>query len=161
MTFDEAFQKLIGHEGGYANHPSDPGGETMHGITFRVARKFGYLGDMIDLPLETAKTIARNEYWNAVRADLLPDAVRFDAFDGAYNSGPRQSIKWLQRAVYVHDDGVIGSNTLMGLQTYNGQAICARYNGHRLDFMNNLKTWKDFGGGWAQRVANNLIAVKG
>jgi lysozyme family protein len=26
--FDEMFDRLIGHEGGYVNNPADPGGET-------------------------------------------------------------------------------------------------------------------------------------
>jgi lysozyme family protein len=161
MNFDAAFEKLIGHEGGYSNNPADLGGETMFGITLRVARANGYVGAMRDLPLDTAKDIARRAYWDAVQADTLPDALRFDVFDGAYNSGPGQSIRWLQRAVYATPDGVIGGNTLMGLQTYNPLAVCARYNGHRLDFMNDLGTWANFGRGWSQRIAENLIATKG
>ena len=161
MNFDDSFEKLMGHEGGYSNNPADPVGETMYGVTLCVARKNGYIGPMHDLPLEKAKDIAKREYWDAVGGDLLPDAVRFDAFDGAYNSGPEQSIRWLQHAVYVDPDGKLGPNTLMGLRTYNGNAICARYNGHRLDFMNNLGGWANFGRGWSQRIAENLIATKG
>lgn len=81
MNFDQAFEALIGHEGGYSNNPSDPGGETMFGITARVARQAGYHGAMRSLPLVTAKQIAKNQYWDAVRADELPAQVRFDVFD--------------------------------------------------------------------------------
>lgn len=161
MNFDTAFDKLLGHEGGYSDHPDDTGGKTMWGITEAVARRVGYRGEMRDMPVELAKQIARREYWDTVRADLVPDAVRFDLFDAAYNSGPTQAVKWLQRAVYVEADGVFGPKTLMGVQTYNPQAVAARFNGHRLDTLNDLGNWKSFGRGWAQRVAENLIAVKG
>lgn len=161
MNFDTAFDKLMGHEKGYSDHIDDPGGETMYGITFIVARRNGYLGPMRDLPIEKAKEIARREYWNAVNCDQLPDAVRFDVFDAAYNSGQVQAIKWLQRAVHVDVDGRFGAATLMGVQTYNPGSICARFNGHRLDTMNDLKNWSAFGRGWAQRIAENLIATKG
>lgn len=161
MNFDDAFEKLIGHEGGYSNDPKDPGGETMYGVTLRVARANGYQGAMRDLPLSLAKTIARRRYWDTVHADMLPDAVRFDVFDGAYNSGPDRSMEWLQKAVYTDSDGTFGPKTMMGLQIYSPYAICARYNGHRLDFMNDLGTWANFGRGWSQRIANNLIMTKG
>lgn len=160
-TFDQAFDKLMVAEGGYSDHPADPGGETMWGITQRVARLNGYFGDMHALPVERAKDIARREYWNAVNAEQLPDAVRFDVFDAAYNSGPGQAIKWLQRAVYADVDGKFGPATLMGVQTYSPGSIAARFNGHRLDMMNGLGTWNTFGRGWSQRIAANLIATKG
>jgi len=161
MNFDEAFVKLLGHEGGYVDHPADPGGATRWGITQRVAREHGYQGDMRTLPQETAKAIARKAFWDAVHADSLPASVRFDVFDAAYNSGVRQAIKWLQRAVFVSDDGIIGPKTLMAAQTYNGSAIAARLNGHRLNMLTDLTTWPSFGKGWSRRVAANLIAAKG
>lgn len=161
MNFDESFERLIGHEGSYSNNPADPGGETMYGVTARVARKRGYQGAMRDLPLSTAKDIARAEYWDEVRADELPEAVRFDVFDGAYNSGTVQSIKWLQRAAGATDDGKLGPATLAAVKACDPEALAARYNGHRLDFMNDLKTWANFGRGWSQRIAENLMNVKG
>jgi len=161
MNFEQAFIKLIGHEGGFSDHPADPGGRTMYGITERVARANGYAGDMRLLPLAKAKDIAKREYWDACRADELPAAIRFDLFDAAYNSGPRQAIKFLQRAVFTRADGRLGPRTLVATQVYVPSAICARFNGHRLDFMNNLKNWDAFSEGWAQRIAENLIATKG
>lgn len=154
MTFEEAFEKLIGHEGGYSNNPADPGGETMHGITLNIARANGYTGRMIDLPLSEAKRIARAQYWDKVKADQLPEEVRFDVFDGAYNSGVGQASKWLQRAVGVTDDGFIGPATVAAANAAKG--LKAKYNGHRLAFMTDLKTWDTFGRGWARRIANNL-----
>lgn len=156
MNFDEAFERLIGHEGGYVDHPSDPGGRTNHGVTERVARAHGYQADMRDLPLETAKEIARAEYWDAVRADELPDAVRFDVFDAAYNSGVKQAAKWLQRAAGTDDDGQIGPMTIAAANGVAGYRLLARFNGHRLQFYTDLTTWPTFGKGWSRRVAANL-----
>lgn len=157
MNFDEAFTALIGNEGGYSNHPEDPGGETMWGITARVAYANGYHGSMRSLPLATAKRIAKSQYWDTVRADELPDAVRFDVFDGSYNSGPRQAIKWLQRAAGAVDDGIFGSGTLAAVGKLDPDVLCKRYNGHRLKFFTSLPTWGSFGKGWANRIADNLL----
>lgn len=158
MNFDEAFDRLIGHEGGYVNNPMDPGGETNWGVTARVARARGYTGDMRYLTREKAKEIARAEYWDSCRADELPEAFRFDVFDGAYNSGVSQAAKWLQRAIGVTDDGKIGPATIAAAHAADALAP-ARYNGARLRFMTDLGTWPQFGKGWARRVAANLAAL--
>lgn len=155
MNFDQAFDILLGHEGGYSNHPNDPGGETMWGVTARVARADGYRGDMRDLPRDRAKAIYRRMYWDAVRADDLPGAVRFDVFDGAVNSGPVRSVEWLQQACGAVADGKLGPKTLTAAWTADG-CLAARYNGHRLQFMTDLGTWGSFGKGWARRIAGNL-----
>lgn len=157
MNFDQAFDALIGNEGGYSSHPSDPGGETMWGITARVARQAGYMGNMRDLPLETAKQIARNQYWNAVRAEELPEQVRFDVFDAGYNSGPKQAIKWLQRAAGATDDGIFGPGTLAAVDKMDPDVLLRRFNGNRLRFFTSLPTWGAFGKGWANRIADNLL----
>lgn len=157
MNFDEAFDLLIGHEGGYSFNAADPGGETMWGITARVARANGYNGAMRALPRDTAKVIAKKAYWDAVQADKLPDVLRFDVFDGAYNSGVAQSIKWLQRSVGAADDGVLGPKTLSAAQSADPTLTAKRYNGNRLQFMTDLATWGSFGRGWARRIAANLL----
>lgn len=155
MTFEEAFDLLLGHEGGYSNNPRDPGGETMWGVTIAVARENGYKGRMVDLPREKAKQIYRAKYWDAVHADKLPEAARFDLFDAAVNSGPDQAIRWLQRAARVADDGILGPITLAAV-VQSGPLIAARFNGERLMFMTHLSRWRDFGKGWARRIASNL-----
>lgn len=152
VTFDQAFDTLIGHEGGHANHPSDPGGETMWGVTRRVALQEGYTGDMRHLPRDTAKAIYRKRYWDAVRADELPPAMRYPVFDAAVNSGVTQAVKWLQRAVDVQDDGLIGPLTLSAAKKADFLAVPLML-GLRLDFMTSLPTWGAFGRGWARRIA--------
>ena len=161
MTFDEAFQRLLGHEGGFVDHPADPGGATNWGITQRVAREHGYTGDMRELPVVEAKRIARRAYWDAVSAESMPPGLRFDLFDAAYNSGPAQAVKWLQRALSVDDDGKVGPKTLMAVQAYNPPAVVARFNGHRLEMLASLSTWPAFGRGWTRRVAANLKETRG
>lgn len=156
MNFDQSFDKLLGHEGAYSNNPADPGGETMWGVTARVARADGYTGPMRELPRDRAKSIYRRSYWDAVKADQLPDFVRFDVFDGAVNSGPEQSVKWLQRAAGAADDGIVGPKTIAAAVAA-GPALAARYNGHRLRFMTERNTWPTFGKGWARRIAANLL----
>src|SRR5690606_29972782 len=99
VNFDTAFHALLGHEGGYADHPKDPGGATCWGVTERVARATGYSGHMRDLPVDLAKAIYRRDYWDAVHANEMPEGVRYAVFDAAVNSGVKQAVKWLQRAV--------------------------------------------------------------
>lgn len=156
MTFDQAFDLLIGHEGQYSNHPSDPGGETCWGITRRVAIQEGYQGDMHTLPRETAKAIYKRRYWDKVQADQMPDAIRFSLFDAAVNSGVQQAVKWLQRVIDVGDDGILGPLTLGAAHRANGLMTALRLNAERLDFMTSLPTWGAFGRGWARRIAANL-----
>jgi len=157
MNFEKAFDILLSHEGGFVNHPKDPGGATRYGVTQRVARKHGYQGDMRELPLSEAKRIARAAYWDEVKADFMPDSIRFDLFDGAYNSGPVQATKWLQRAAAVDDDGIIGPKTLAAVRATDPQKLAKRYNGFRLMFLTDLGTWPTFSRGWARRVAHNLL----
>lgn len=157
MTFDDAFTALLGHEGGYSDHPSDPGGRTMWGVTERVARSHGITGDMRTLTRDEAKRIYRADYWEPIRADELPPEVRFDVFDGAVNSGVKQSIKWLQSAVGATADGVIGPKTIAAVNAMTPDRVAKRYNGYRLRFMKDLKNWPSFSRGWADRVAANLL----
>jgi lysozyme family protein len=159
MKFDQAFDILIGHEGGHSFHPSDPGGETMWGITRKVAQQEGYVGSMRLLPRETAKDIYRRRYWAPVKADQLPAALRYSVFDAAVNSGVSQAVKWLQRALEVGDDGVLGPMTLQAGANADPARTVARMNGHRLDFMTSLPTWGAFGRGWARRIASNLSTL--
>jgi len=156
-TFDEAFTKLLGHEGGYSNHPSDPGGATNWGVTQRGAQANGYHGDMRDYPVFEAKLVYRASYWDACRCDELPDAVKFDVFDAAVNSGPVQAVKWLQRCIGVVEDGILGHVTFLACSMLPPDVIVTRYNGYRLKFMTDLKTWPVFGLGWARRIAHNMI----
>ncbi len=158
MNFDEAFHTLLGHEGGYSDDARDPGGKTMWGVTEKVARARGYTGPMRDLPVEFAKQVYRPDYWDAVRADELPALVRYPVFDAAVNSGPVTSIRWLQRAVGVADDGILGPRTLAAVRAANPETLLRRLLAQRLTFMSGLSTWPAFGRGWARRIASLMEA---
>lgn len=156
MNFDTAFHKLLGHEGGYVDHPSDPGGATNWGVTQAVARANGYTGHMRDLPVDMAKAIYWRQYWVPIKADDLPPAIRYAVFDAAVNSGANQAVKWLQRAIGVNDDGVVGPQTMTFARAANPDFVLRRMLGERLKFMTDLKTWQAFGRGWARRIAEVL-----
>lgn len=160
--FDRALPHILVHEGGKVNHPKDPGGRTNKGITQRVynawraksnlpARDVYLIDDM-----EVA-AIYRFQYWDAVQGDALPEGVGYVVFDGAVNSGPKQSIKWLQRALgllYTGSiDGVMGALTLQAVAAVNDMdALIGRIIDRREAFLRALKTWADFGRGWLRRI---------
>lgn len=154
-NFDRAFRELVGNEGGYSNHPDDPGGETNWGITVAIARENGYVGAMKDMDQTVAKTIYARKYWLSA-FDSLPYPVAFQVFDGAVNSGVGQAVRWLQRAVGVADDGKLGPITLSAVLAAPVASAVLLFNAERLAFMTNLSTWPSFGKGWARRIAGNL-----
>ena len=155
MNFEAAFERLLGHEGGYTAGVGDPGGETKFGISKR-----SYPGeDIAGLTLERAKQIYKRDFWGAAGCDAVPDAIRFDLFDMAVNSGVKTAIKMLQRTVDETVDGVLGPRTLQAISSMPAARLAARFNGQRLNFMTTLKTWPTFGKGWARRIASNLMEV--
>ncbi len=154
-NFDRAFADLLGHEGGYSDNPSDPGGETNWGVTVAVARENGFVGAMKDMDQSVAKTIYAKKYWQPA-FDELPYSVAFQVFDAAVNSGQGQAVRWLQRAVGAADDGRLGPATLKAVQAADPTKLVLLFNAERLLFMTNLSTWSSFGKGWARRVANNM-----
>ena len=156
MGFDEAFERVIAHEGGYSDHKDDPGGETNWGITARTARANGYTGPMRELTRRQAREIYRVAYWGRARADDYDPAIGFQLFDAAVNHGIGNAIRFLQRAVGVADDGVVGPQTVAAINAMQTTDVLARFNAERLDFYTRLTTWPTFGKGWARRVAENL-----
>jgi lysozyme family protein len=154
MTFDEAFEKLIGHEGGYVNDPHDRGGETKFGISKRSYP----LEDIKALTLDRAKLLYRRDFWGPSGCDTVPPAAKFDLFDTAVNSGVGRAIRLLQRAVGETEDGILGPRTLQAVQSMPADRLRARFNAHRLLFMAQAPSWPAHGRGWARRVAENLLA---
>ncbi|WP_198328652.1 glycoside hydrolase family 108 protein [Psychrobacter faecalis] len=155
-VFDTIFERLMLHEGGYVNHPSDPGGETMWGVTKRVARANGYNGPMRSLPKSTAKAITEKSYYKAVKGDQLDRLIAWQLTDAAYNHGNRQAVKFLQRAVGVTADGLIGPRTLAAVAEMDKNDVVFLFLAERLEFFTNLRIWQTFGKGWARRIVGNL-----
>lgn len=160
QNFVPALAGTLVHEGGWSNHKADPGGATMKGVTQRI---YDAYRTRRGLPLQSVRLITevelrdiyRKQYWDAVKGDKLPAGVDYVVFDGAVNSGPAQSIKWLQRALgTVKVDGVIGEATLAAVEAYpDHDRLIALVLGRRLAFLQALKTWPVFKGGWSARVA--------
>ena len=82
--------------------------------------------------------------------------IGFQLFDAAVNHGIGNAIRFLQRAVGVADDGIVGPQTVAAINSMQTTDVLARFNAERLDFYTRLSTWPSFGRGWARRVAENL-----
>lgn len=158
MNFGTAFALLLGHEGDFSDHKDDPGGKTRFGVTEAVAREAGYQGDMRELPVELAQKIYLERYWRPISADDLPPGIRYAVFDAAVNSGPGQAIRWLQRALGVTADGVIGPKTLAAAYAQDTNSLRLRLLAQRLRFMAGLPNWPAFSRGWARRIADLMEA---
>lgn len=131
-VFDKAFEHTVGKEGGYSNHPSDRGGETMWGITVAVARSYGYSGNMKSMPLSTAKDIYAKKYWVKCNLDeiaKMSEGLAIKLFDIAVNMGQARAGLFLQTALNafnqqgklyndIVEDGDIGPTTVATLRTY-------------------------------------------
>lgn len=147
---------LIGNEGGYSNNPSDPGGETMWGVTARVARAHGYGGPMRDMPREVAGEICRKLYWDPLHCDEYDQRVAFQLLDANYNGG--HVVLWMQQAVGIKADGVLGAQTIAAVKAADPLPFTMCFLAARLTYLTLTKPWPTFGAGWAHRIANNLRA---
>ena len=152
MNFDEIFDRLLGHEGGYVNHPADPGGETNWGISKRTYPNV----NIKTLTREGAKEIYRRDFWEPLNGDRLYDGVAYQLFDFAVNSGINTAIRAYQRALGVADDGYFGQISLARSASMSESDQIMRLLAERIDFMRKLNTWQSFGKGWMGRIAGNL-----
>lgn len=156
-TYDEALRRLLVHEGGYSNHPSDPGGPTNFGITIHDYRMYinpkGTARDVRALKVEQAKKIFRAKYWDALRCDELPPGVDYAVFDYGVNSGIGRAGKVLRRLLALKDSThVVTDDVVRAAHKRDAavlvDAICAE----RMKFLQALRTWNVFGRGWTRRV---------
>lgn len=150
--FLKAINRVLGHEGGYVNDPEDPGGETNWGISKRSYPKV----DIKNLTRNQAITIYYQDFWLPSHAEELSDGAGYQLLDSAVNSGISQSIRFMQRALGVADDGIFGPHTLSVMRSASETDFIMLFLAERLDFMTRLKVWPNFGRGWARRIAANL-----
>lgn len=157
-NFDDSLARVLASEGGFSNHPSDPGGMTNLGCTKAVWEEFvGHLVSEADMRALTPDLVAplyKRKYWDKVSGDQLPKGLDYAVFDAAINSGAGRAAKWLQEVVGVVADGAIGPATLTAVNTKPVQNLIAQYNDKRLQFLEKLPTWKTFGKGWNNRIAH-------
>jgi lysozyme family protein len=151
-TFGRALSLVLRHEGGYVDHPKDPGGATNLGITIgTLSLWLGRKATKAEgkaLKPATVSPIYEKNYWNAARCNDLPAGVDYAVFDFAVNSGVARSVMALQRAVGVADDGKIGPITLKAVRGMDPQVLISRLCADRLSFLMRLSTWKTFGKSW-------------
>lgn len=154
-----AIPLILKHEGGYVNHPNDPGGPTNKGITLATFRRYikpkGSIADLKALTEAQAVVVYKRQYWDAVNADLLPAGVDYAVADFAVNSGPARAAKYLQRVVGAAQDGRIGPATIAAVEKLPAANVINDLCDARLSFMKRIgggKLWKTFGRGWSRRV---------
>jgi len=154
-NFDTCLDMLLKHEGGYVNHPEDPGGMTNLGVTKRTYDEFH--GTDIDeegmrkLKKSDVEPIYRSNYWNRCRCQDLPSGVDWAVFDFAVNAGTGRAAKALQQAVEAEQDGSIGPLTLMKVKDHEVVNIINRIAIYREQFYRSLSNFDTFGKGWIRR----------
>lgn len=163
--FDRAVDEVLRAEGGFVDHPDDPGGATNYGITRATLEEVRGRPVTVDevraLTRAEAIDIYRRRYWTPIRGDELPAAVAYVTFDGAVHSGVRQASKWLQRALAVEADGRIGPITVGAAQAADATVVVQRILEQRQGFLQRLSTWATFGRGWTARLAAVRAAAEG
>ena len=155
-NYNECLKIILMHEGGYVNHPKDPGGETNLGVTKRVYEEWGGTKDMKDLTIEDVEPIYKENYWNKIKGDDLPDGLDLCVFDFGVNAGPGRAAKFLQKMIGTTVDGGIGPMTLKAVNEYvdeNGiKETITNYQNMRQEYYEGLSTFDTFGKGWTRRV---------
>lgn len=162
-NYPQVLKQILKYEGGFSNHPNDPGGATMKGITQAVydawQKKNG-------LPTQSVRNISdaavaaiyRQEYWDKINGDNLPSGIDMAVMDYAVNSGVSKAAKTLQSVIGVAQDGQIGPQTIQAAKDYVAMTVTNK----RLAFMQSLSIWSTFGKGWSARIAdvkNQILAL--
>ena len=155
-NYEHCLEMILHHEGGYVNHPKDPGGETNLGVTKRVYEEWGGDKDMTDLLVEDVAPIYQKNYWDRCKCDDLPSGLDLCVFDFAVNAGPSRSAKYLQKLIGTTVDGGIGPNTLKAVHNYveevGLESAIEGYQSSRQEYYERLGTFDTCGRGWTRRV---------
>jgi lysozyme family protein len=155
-NYHKCLELILHHEGGYVNHPKDPGGETNLCVTKRVYEEWGGTKEMVDLTVEDVEPIYEKKYWSRVKGDDLPSGLDLCVFDFAVNAGPGRAAKYLQSMIGTTVDGGIGPNTLRAVGNYveevGLQTAIENYQANRQRYYEKLNTFETFGRGWTRRV---------
>jgi lysozyme family protein len=163
-NFADALRRLLAHEGGYSNHPADPGGPTKYGITIGDYRRYinpnATAADVKAMSIDAAGKIYRERYWDVMRCDDLPSGVDYAVFDYAVNSGVGRSGKVLRRVLGLGaGNAAVTAAVVEAAAKPPAQEIVTTICDERLRFLKSLKTWPTFGAGWGRRVAEVRAAA--
>jgi lysozyme family protein len=156
-NWKKSFELMLASEGGYVNHPSDPGGMTNLGVTKRVWEE--WVGresnekEMRSLTPEMVEPLYKRKFWDACKCDDMPSGIDYLVFDFAVNAGVGRSAKILQTAVGVTPDGGIGPITLAAVKAQDPTELVQKFSDAKEAFYRSLNTFETFGKGWLNRVA--------
>lgn len=168
-SFQTALAHIFAHEGGYVDHPHDPGGATKFGITRATLARFRGVKPTAKLPKSALRRLRRSEaaqiyyryYWAPIWANRLPAGIAFCLFDFAVNSGPHRAVKMLQSIVQAPQDGRMGQVTFAAIKTFvathNEIKLIDKLCAARLQFLKRLRHYPTFGRGWRRRVQSTRI----
>lgn len=167
-TFKEALTLVLAHEGGYVNHPRDPGGATNKGVTQRVYDAYRKVNGLAAQSVKgisngEAAAIYKQQYWNAVVGDKLPAGVDYAVFDFAVNSGVARANRYLQLAIGFKGgdvDGHLGNKTMAALMDADAAAVVIKLCADRMAFLKSLGTFETFGKGWTRRVVGSVAGYQ-
>jgi lysozyme family protein len=162
-SFDDAFNAVIGNEGGFTDNPSDPGNWTGGRIGVGACRgtKYGISAarypdlDIKALTLDQCKALAKRDYWDIFHCDEFDPRIGFQVFDFAYNGGP--AARSLQQAAGAHADGDIGPATIAAVKATDPDKVVGRINAYRLMYLASCHDLPTFAGGWMRRIAADLL----
>jgi len=163
VNFDAALARVLAHEGGYTNHPSDPGGPTNFGITIADYRKYvksdAKAADVRKMVIDDAKKIYRQEYWQVLRCDDLSSGVDYAVFDYGVNSGTGRAGKVLCHLLNLPVNSAVDDTVVAAIARADSVRLIEAICDERLAFLQSLKTWPVFGAGWSRRVAQMRVAA--
>lgn len=147
---------ILKHEGGYVDHPEDPGGATMKGITLATFSAFKgkpmSKDELRAISDADVTAIYKDQYWDALNCDDLKPGVDLLAFDMAVNKGVRRAVRLMQRGAGATEDGVLGPKSMSAINAMDADTLIAKVSEERRDFYKSLKTFATFGRGWLRRV---------
>jgi lysozyme family protein len=157
-NWKKSFELMLKSEGGFVNHPSDPGGMTNLGVTKATWENWvGRASDeaeMRSLTPEKVEPLYKKKFWDAVRADELPVGLDYLMFDFAVNAGPGRAIKVMQSAAGTTPDGALGPITMSAVQAADPVILIIEFSHAKEDFYRSLNTFATFGKGWLNRIAD-------
>ncbi|MFV1530625.1 glycoside hydrolase family 108 protein [Phaeobacter sp. JH209A] len=164
-NFDRSLDWVLAHEGGYVNHPKDPGGATNMGVTQRTydadLRRRQLPSRSVQLiSMEEVKAIYRSQYWDKVGGDELPGGLDYCLFDFAVNSGVSRAVKFMQRQLGVKTDGIVGVNTMEAVDRADVEGLIQSICQARFSWLKTLRHWGTFGRGWTRRVMGESLGVQ-
>lgn len=156
-NFSRALDLTLEYEGGYVNHPKDPGGATMRGVTQKVYDRWRAKRGLSQRPVrqieeDELQAIYRLQYWDLIHGDRLPMGIDAAVFDFSVNSGATRATQELQRVLGLRTDGNMGAMTIDAASEMDQAELINRYCDARLAFVRRLSTFSTFGRGWTRRI---------